>query len=248
VLIHSISAFQDNYIWALVNPDKRNAVIIDPGDAAPVLKFLNQHDLNLSAILITHHHYDHTNGITELIKHFTVPVFGPNENIAGLTQPVKEGDCILDFKILDIPGHTHHHIAYYANNILFCGDTLFTGGCGKIFEGTKEQMYSSLMKLAALPDETKIYCGHEYTLSNLQFAEKLEPNNLQIKARLAKVKTLRKNNQPSVPSLLSDEKETNPFLRCHSPELIHYIEQYTNRQLIKPIDVFAAIREYKNNF
>jgi len=248
VLIHPIPAFQDNYIWALINPDNRNAVIVDPGDAIPVLQFLKKNNLNLTAILITHHHYDHTNGIAELTKHFTVPVFGPNENITGLTQSLKEGDIALNFNVLDIPGHTRHHIAYYANHILFCGDTLFTGGCGKIFEGTADQMYSSLMKLTSLPDETKIYCGHEYTLANLQFAEILEPNNNKIKERIIKVKNLRANNQSSVPSLLSEEKETNPFLRCHSKELIDHIQQHARRDLTDPIQIFAFIRQYKNEF
>src|SRR5579862_277611 len=183
---YPIPAFNDNYIWAIHDPQQNTVVVVDPGDAQAVNNYLQEHNLTLAAILITHHHWDHTNGLLELKNHFQVPVFGPAaENITGLSKPVKDSDIVvienfsLTFQVIDIPGHTLGHIAYFATeeqdeHMLFCGDTLFAAGCGKLFEGTANQMLASLTKLAALPDTTKIFCGHEYTLNNLRFAKQVE--------------------------------------------------------------------------
>ena len=173
-----VPAFEDNYIWLIC--DGRYAAVVDPGDAEPVLGHLSRHGLRLAAILITHHHGDHTGGIEALLRHAAVPVYGPRkENIPGITNPVGTGDTVrlpelgVEFAVLDVPGHTAGHIAYYGANSLFCGDTLFTCGCGKLFEGTPAQMHASLQKFAALPDDTQVYCAHEYTLENIRFAKKV---------------------------------------------------------------------------
>lgn len=250
--IYAIAALKDNYIWLIVN-SRGGAVVVDPGDAAPVLDYLVQYDLKLQGILITHHHWDHTNGIAELLQHYPVPVFGSQLNVCSeLSHKVEEGQIVEfnahfpSYQVLAIPGHTLDHIAYYANDHLFCGDTLFAGGCGRLFEGTPEQMYTSLQKIAAFPDHTKLYCAHEYTLANLQFAQLVESNNLFILERIEKVKAMRQQNQPSIPSLLSEEKQTNPFLRCTQPEVKQQAEQYMRRYLSDPIEVFAALRAWKN--
>jgi len=249
-----ILAFKDNYIWCLVNEETKHCIIVDPGEAKPVLAYLKQFNLTLDALLITHHHWDHTNGIRSILKHYTVPVFGPaKEKIVGVTHLINEGDKIElahwpIFEILAIPGHTLGHIAYIGNYFLFCGDTLFTGGCGRLFEGTAEQMLNSLNKLSRLPDETKVFCGHEYTLANLHFAQTIEPNNLHIKERLEKTRELRQKNLPSVPSSLAEERLTNPFLRCDNPEIKTRIEKRTGRKLTTPVEIFSYLRQWKNNF
>ncbi|HNP51280.1 MAG TPA: hydroxyacylglutathione hydrolase, partial [Nitrosomonas nitrosa] len=181
-IIYPVRAFKDNYIWVI--RDQHYAAIVDPGDAVPVMAYLQQQNLQPIAILNTHHHHDHTGGNIALLTAFALPVYGPaKENIPGLTHRLSEGDTIhlaelsLDLSILDIPGHTAGHIAYYGANLLFCGDTLFACGCGRIFEGTPQQMYTSLQKLTKLPDDTLIYCAHEYTLANIRFATAIDPNN-----------------------------------------------------------------------
>src|SRR5436190_1591529 len=191
-----LRAFKDNYVWTL--RDATHAAVVDPGEAPPVLDYLERENLKLVAILATHHHPDHVGGIAELVKKFRVPVFGPkNEPIATLTQPVCEGDRVaipelgLAFDVLDIPGHTRAHVAYYGAGALFCGDTLFACGCGRLFEGTPEQMYASLSKLASLPDDTKVYCGHEYTLANIGFAKAVEPGNEALERREVRDRGLR---------------------------------------------------------
>lgn len=248
-----VPVLKDNYVWTIIDKEQHNALVIDPGDAMPVLEFLKKHQLNLQGILITHHHADHTGGITELIRHHAVPVIGSfQEKGLGITLPIQPDQAWrpehfpLTFQVLGIPGHTLAHVAYYSPGMLFCGDTLFAAGCGRVFEGTSEQMYKSLQKLAALPDETNIYCGHEYTLKNLHFAEKVEPTNLNIKKRIAHVSELRKKNLPSLPATLAEEKKTNPFLRCDSPELIMHVEQYAGQKLQTPVDVFTWVRKWKD--
>jgi hydroxyacylglutathione hydrolase len=254
IQILPILAFKDNYIWCLINQDTNHCLIVDPGEAKPVLTQLKHLNLTLDAIFITHHHWDHTNGIRSVLKQHNVPVFGPaKEKIMGMTNPVDEGDKIElsnwpIFEIIAIPGHTLGHIAYYGNNLLFCGDTLFTGGCGRLFEGTPEQMLNSLNKLAQLPDETQIYCGHEYTLANLHFAQAVEPHNAYIKERLEKTRELRQKNLPSVPSSLAEERLTNPFLRCANPEIALRVEKRTGKKLITNVEIFAYLRQWKNNF
>ena len=220
-----------------------------------MLDYLQREKLALAAILATHHHPDHVGGIAELRRSFDVPVYGPKkEPIPTLTRPVAEGDRVaipelgVDFSVLDIPGHTRAHIAYYGAGALFCGDTLFACGCGRLFEGTAEQMYASLAKLAALPDETKVYCGHEYTLANIGFAKTVEPGNSALEMREARDRKLRAEGKPTLPSRLGEEKATNPFLRCLEPAVIESANKYLGKRLADPVRVFAAIRDWKNQF
>jgi len=248
-----IKALSDNYIWCLVNRANQCCVIVDPGEVDPVLSLLNTQKLRLTGILITHHHWDHTTGIAGIVAHFDVPVYGPTrEPVAGMTRLLNGGDHIylaeinLTFQILDIPGHTRGHIAYHNTSLVFSGDTLFTGGCGKLFEGTAAQMYASLTKLAALDNPTLVYCGHEYTASNLKFAALVEPNNPDIQERIQEVAQLRKQNLPTVPATLATEKLTNPFLRCNQSSVIKAAENYSGQKLSRPEDVLGVLRQWKN--
>lgn len=250
-----IPAFQDNYIWAIINHDNQKLCVVDPGDAQVVVDFIKLHQLQLDAILITHHHHDHTGGITALANQFHPHIYGPNSpSINHIDTKLPHGSTIhlntfnLDFQILAVPGHTLDHIAYYSPGILFCGDTLFSGGCGRVFEGTYEQMLNSLDLLADLPDETLVYCAHEYTLANLTFAQAIESNNKYINEYINNVKNLRKNNLPSLPSKLNLEKKVNPFLRVREPTVKMSAEQHVGSALNTPVDVFTAIREWKNSF
>ena len=246
-----VQAFKDNYVWTLRN--SAHAAVVDPGESQPVLDYLAREKLELAAILATHHHPDHVGGIAELRRRFDVPVYGPRgEPIATLTHPVSEGDSVtipvlgVSFSVLDIPGHTRAHIAYYGAGSLFCGDTLFACGCGRVFEGTAEQMYASLSKLRALPDETKVYCGHEYTLANIGFAKNVEPGNAALEAREARDRKLRERGLPTLPSTMREEKATNPFLRCTEPAVVDSVNKYLGARVSDPVRVFAAIREWKN--
>lgn len=254
--IHPIHAFKDNYIWVINN--QNCAAVIDPGIALPVIEYLQLKKLQLSAILITHHHSDHTGGNIELLKWFDVPVYGPlNETISTVSHAVHEGDQVnlqeisLNLTVLDIPGHTQGHIAYYVSNpanMVFCGDTLFACGCGRVFEGTAQQMYGSLQKISQLPDDTLIYCAHEYTLSNIHFAKIVDPGNLSLIELEITVNKLRNQNRPTVPTTLIQEKTVNPFLRCNQQEIIKSVQTYSGRLLSDPISVFTVLREWKNNF
>jgi len=250
-----IPAFNDNYIWMIVHPSNSHAVIVDPGDAKPVIAALKDQHLELTAILITHHHWDHTGGIDELLAYKKVPVYGPaNDPVPQCTEQLGQDDRInipnvdFTFEVLDIPGHTRGHIAYVGLDGVFCGDTLFAAGCGRLFEGTPAEMYQSLQKLAALPGETKVYCAHEYTKSNLQFAKLVEPNNPDILKRIEKVATLRANNQPTLPSYIDLELATNPFLRCHQESIKHAAKSHAGHALTDPIEIFATIRRWKDSY
>ena len=246
-----VPAFKDNYVWTLRNAT--HAAVVDPGEARPVLDYLGREKLALAAILATHHHPDHVGGIAQLLEKYRVPVYGPkNEPITTLTRPVSEGDTVVipelgvTLSVLDIPGHTRAHIAYYGAGALFCGDTLFACGCGRLFEGTAEQMYASLGKLAALPDETKVYCGHEYTLANIGFARSVEPGNQALSRREERDRRLRDAGRPTLPSTIGEEKATNPFLRAREPAVVESVNKYLGLRVSDPVRVFAAIRDWKN--
>jgi len=252
-----LPAFQDNYIWTLRSADRktRQTAVVDPGEARPVQDYLAQEGLSLVAILATHHHPDHVGGIAELVAQNKVPVFGPKgEPIPALTHPVGQGDSAVipgldaSFSVLDIPGHTRAHVAYYGLGSLFCGDTLFACGCGRVFEGTPAQMLHSLTKLAALPDETKVYCGHEYTLANIRFARAVDPGNAELAAREERAQCLRDDGRPTLPSTLGEERATNPFLRCAEPAVVDSANKYLGARIADPVRVFAAIRDWKNKF
>jgi len=247
--IRPIPAFQDNYIWLIQNGN--HVAVVDPGDAVPVISTLQNENLTLDAILITHHHNDHIGGVQSLLKEYQTQVFAPtNEHFDFTHQSVRENDLIqlpnlkLNLSVIDIPGHTNGHVAYYGLNHLFCGDTLFGGGCGRLFEGTYEQLFNSLNKLAALPDETLIYCAHEYTEHNLRFASLVDSKNLALINRIASTKKVRASNKPSLPSSIGLEKETNPFLRCDD----QLITSALGLQAPDPIAVFKTLRDMRNNF
>ncbi len=251
--IAAIPAFRDNYIWRIRRG--RLAVVVDPGDAAPVLDHLRRNGLVLHAILVTHHHADHVGGVEDLLKSARVPVFGPAaEAIDGVDHPLRDGDRVrlpevdIDFAVLDVGGHTRGHVAYYGANVLLCGDTLFGAGCGRVFEGTPEQMWRSLARLAALPPETEVYCAHEYTEANLRFARAVEPENPAVATRIAEVERLREAGQPTLPTTIGLELETNPFLRWQSPAVIAAAQRFRGAPVDGDAAVFASIREWKNVF
>jgi hydroxyacylglutathione hydrolase len=250
--IEPIPAFADNYIWLLVHGAQ--AAVVDPGDAAPVQRVLLAQQLELAAILVTHRHGDHVGGVTELAAG-GVPVYGPaGEPIPGRTQALREGDAIevlgQRLQVLDVPGHTRGHIAYYspALHALFCGDTLFAAGCGRLFEGTPAQMAASLAKLAALPGATRVYCAHEYTLGNLRFARAVEPDNAAVLEREARCTALRAQALPTVPSTLAEELDSNPFLRCDEPAVRSAAERIEAGAGTSAVACFAALRAWKNRF
>ncbi len=247
-----IPAFKDNYIWLLRKGGA--AVVVDPGDADPVVEVLEREGLTLNAVLVTHHHQDHQGGIDALMSHCRAEVFGPaEESITGLSHPLSGGELVkfaplgAVFEVISVPGHTSGHLAYLAANHLFCGDTLFTGGCGRIFEGTPAQMFDSLSRLAGLPDETLIFCAHEYTESNLRFALAVEPENQRLRDRVAEVAMCRAEGRATVPSTLALEKATNPFLRCTEPAVrASAIRQGALSN--EPVEIFATLRAWKNSF
>jgi hydroxyacylglutathione hydrolase len=251
--IHAVPAFKDNYIWVL--EDGRNAVAVDPGDARPVQEFLDRKGLSLTAVLATHHHADHVGGLVGLAQRWRCATFGPaSEKVDGLDRRLAEGEQItvpglgLDFGVLDIPGHTAGHIAFAGEDLVFCGDTLFACGCGRLFEGTAGQMVDSLGKLAGLPGATRVFCGHEYTLANIRFAEAVEPDNARLKARKLREEEKRARGVPTLPSTIEEELATNPFLRCSQPAVVAAAERHAGRRLAGAVEVFAEIREWKNNF
>jgi hydroxyacylglutathione hydrolase len=261
-----VPAFEDNYLWVIHN--ESHAAVVDPGDARPIIDFLVARGLTLTAILATHHHADHVGGVESILDFFSlrgrIPVYGPaQENIPARTVALREGDVVslpelnLKLNVLDVPGHTAGHIAYHTEDHawLFCGDTLFACGCGRLFEGTAKQMQHSLAKLRALPRHTTVYCAHEYTMSNIRFALAVEPDNAALHARHTRDAARREQNVPTVPFTIDDEIATNPFMRWDSPAVIasakvHYPRGFSgeNGSLSAPDLVFGAVREWKNHF
>jgi hydroxyacylglutathione hydrolase len=257
----AVAAFADNYIWML--HDGVNALVVDPGDATPVLETLAEHKLRLAGILVTHHHGDHVGGLAGLRPHLHGPIFGPaRENIPQPYSPCKPGDSVellgLRFAVIDVPGHTAGHIAYYLDQdgprpgtpLLFCGDTLFSGGCGRLFEGSPAQMYASLQTLAALPGNTRVCCAHEYTLSNLRFAQTIEPANAALRDYQAWCQVQRERALPTLPSSIAIEQQINPFLRCSEPAVVAAALAHQPQLAVAgdPVSVFATLRQWKNDF
>ncbi len=252
--ISAIPAFTDNYIWCMHNDT--HAIVVDPGDAEPVLQFLREHELSLAGILITHHHHDHTGGIMHLVSASpSVPVIGPRGNhIRGITKSVAQGDTLrlpifdMAFTIIETPGHTLDHIAFYGHGLVFCGDTLFSAGCGRLFEGSPEQMAHSLSKLKRLPDDTWVYCTHEYTQANVAFSQTVDPDNGALREYATWVKEQREHNRITLPSMISKEKAVNPFLRCHTQSVQQAVAEYTGEPYSDDISTFAGLRRWKDEF
>jgi len=250
-----VPAFADNYLWIAFPEGSRRALAVDPGDARPVLEALRADGLTLEAILVTHHHADHVGGVAELVAATGAQVFGPaGESLPFSCRGVRGGDRVaippmgLEFAVIDVPGHTAGHVAFHGHGVLFCGDTLFSAGCGRLFEGTPAQMLESLDALATLPDDTRVYCAHEYTLANLRFAIQVEPENADLQAWQREAQALREGNRPTLPTTIGHEKRVNPFLRARSPAVRRAAEARAGRSLSAPVDVFAEIRRWKDGF
>jgi hydroxyacylglutathione hydrolase len=255
--ITPLPAFADNYLW-LLERDGR-AAVVDPGDAGPVLGALDRRGLALDAILVTHHHPDHIGGIAQLQARHRVPVYGPAAEavaIGTLTHRLHEGDRVpldalgVEFTVWEVPGHTLGHIAYVADRagLVLCGDTLFSAGCGRLFEGTPEQLHASLARLAALPEDTRVYCTHEYTLANLAFAAAVEPDRTTVGEEVARVRALRAAGAPSLPTTIGHERRINPFLRVTDPRVAAAARRQSGQALATPAEVFAALRRWKDGF
>ena len=252
--LRAIPAFEDNYIWVLADADGR-ALVVDPGDAGPVLAAIDSEGLQPAAILLTHHHPDHIGGAAQLLQRFEVPCYAPvDPRIDCATHRVGNGDGVaipelgLHFTTIEVHGHTSSHIAFFGGNIVFCGDTLFSLGCGRMFEGTPEQMLASLDRLAALPAETLVCCGHEYTLANAAFASVIEPGNPALQDRFREARALRAAGKPSVPSRMSSELACNPFLRIDEPTVRAAIERHLDAPCPDRVQAFATLRQWKDGF
>jgi hydroxyacylglutathione hydrolase len=250
-----IPAYSDNYIWLIGSTSGPEVAVVDPGEAQPVLAAIGDRGLRLAAVLLTHHHGDHVGGVEEILACHPVPVFGPaRESIAGVDQPVHADEIValpgldLYLRVVEVPGHTAGHVAYAGPDFACVGDTVFAGGCGRVFEGTMEQMHASVTRLAALPPETLLYCAHEYTLANLRFALVVEPDNRALQQRFEEATALRADDLPTVPSVLADELATNPFLRCDRPQVAAAAEARAGRPLRSAAEVFAVVRRWKDSW
>jgi len=251
-----LPAFSDNYFWLLQHQGM--ALVVDPGESTPVNHWLKENNHRLDCILVTHHHGDHTGGVSDLQREWGAKVYGPAKEKLGFEyQAMSQGSSMswhgLNFRTIDVPGHTAGHIAYYAEPdnqtpLLFCGDTLFSGGCGRLFEGTAEQMLQSMDKLAALPSTTRVCCAHEYTLSNLKFANAVEPDNLVLKDYISKCQQLRAQNLPTLPAELGNELQINPFLRTRKPSVINAVKKMAPPGTDKEAEIFAQLRIWKNEY
>jgi hydroxyacylglutathione hydrolase len=253
--IQAIPALNDNYIWFIEDTDTRRVLIVDPGDAKPVIEAIEQQQLIPAALLITHGCHDHVDGINQLVKLYNTPVYGPKkETIPSINHPLIACENLIiepnlpEITILDIPGHTIGHIAFLINDCLFCGDTLFGAGCGRLHSGDAKKMFSSLQQISELPFQTKIFCAHEYTQANLHFAEAVEPDNSDIQQRIFDTAALRQQGKPSLPSTLTIELATNPFLRCGQPNVIQAAEFFSGKQLSTALEVFTELRLWKDRF
>ena len=251
--VKPIKAYQDNYIW-LVSTNE-GSIVVDPGESKKILNLIDNNEINLKGVLITHHHFDHTNGLSDLLNKRGLEVYGPKNNVHGINNIVKNNDKFtvigIDFEVIEIPGHTLDHIAFYSFNdgepILFCGDTLFSGGCGRVFEGTFDQMFIALKKISKYPKETKIFCGHEYTLSNLKFALAVDENNEDLIKEYDNIKNIVDSGNPSLPTILEKELKINPFLRCDNHHIKNKIVSKFNTS-DDEFEVFCALRQWKDNF
>jgi len=268
IVVSAIPAFSDNYIWAITStnvkesnmPAMKPLALVDPGDAAPCIEFIEKHGLQLSTILITHHHPDHTGGVADLksyckSKGWPLTVYAPeNTVIKNVDVRVKDNQTIdlnelsMSFEVIDLAGHTLDHIGYYANDVVFCGDTLFSGGCGRIFEGSPQQMLKALTRLADLPERTHVYCAHEYTLANLKFALAVEPKNAELVHYYNQVIKRRSQNLSTIPTSILLEKKINPFLRCEQQEIINSATNFSNNKVSNTLETFTVIRQWKNQF
>jgi hydroxyacylglutathione hydrolase len=253
--VRPVRAFSDNYIWLIDSPRAPALVAVDPGDAAPVIAELQLRGGSLAAILLTHHHPDHIGGVPELLRHWAVPVIGPDDaRIAQRTRTVRDGERCelselgLSFEILQVPGHTVSHIAFWGHGALFCGDTLFSAGCGRMFEGTPIEMSASLTRLRNLPPDTRVFCGHEYTAANLRFALTVDPDNAAALEYLTQVTRLRAADSPTLPSTLGLEIRVNPFLRCDDPTVVTAAEAHAGKPLKGVAEVFGVLRAWKDQF
>ena len=251
--VKPIKAFDDNYIWLISTNE--GSIVVDPGESKKIIKAIDENTIDLKGILITHHHYDHTNGLKDLLEKNEFDVYGPINKINGINKKVSELDKFsiigIEFEVIEIPGHTLDHIAFYSFNkgspLLFCGDTLFAGGCGRVFEGTYEQMFEALKKISKFPKNTKVYCGHEYTLSNIKFALEVDPNNRKLQSEFEHVQGLIKSDTPSLPTTIEKELDLNPFLRCDNLEIKkNIIERFDVSD--NEFEIFTAIRKWKDNY
>ncbi len=243
----------DNYAWILARPGFPAGLVVDPGEAEPVLRALERLGLGAAGVLVTHHHADHTAGVPEVAGALGCPVFGPRrEPIPGVTRPVDGGDVLpletagLEVTVLSVPGHTAGHVAWLAGGVVATGDTLFGGGCGRLFEGTPARMFASLSRLAALPAATRVCCGHEYTVANLRFARRVEPGNHRLEARLREAETLRERGEPTVPSTVAEERATNPFLRCSETPVVEGVARLAGRPVTPGLETFTILRRLKD--